>query len=197
MDYVELHCHSHFSLLDGASSVEALVTRASALGMSSLALTDHDAVYGAVQFIKSARSQGVTPILGSELTLSTGHHLTLLVENEEGWGNLCTLISSARHHAAKGEALLPPTLLAEHSAGLIALSGCRKGEIAAALRHGDSAGAVQAAQRYQDWFGPDRFWIELQNHMLPDSQALTRRLAALARHLNIGYVATNNVHYAD
>jgi DNA polymerase III alpha subunit len=102
MPYSELHCHSNFSLLDGASHPEELVIRAAELGLPALALTDHDAVYGAPRFIRAAGEYGLKPILGAELTLSGGHHLTLLVENEAGWHNLCYLISRARHNRAKG-----------------------------------------------------------------------------------------------
>jgi error-prone DNA polymerase len=136
-EYVELHAHSYYSLLEGASPPEDLLRRAVELGMDALALTDHDAVYGAVPFVKHARELGIRPILGAELTLageSDPHHLTLLVENATGWANLCQLITLARHHAPKGEALVPEALLAEHTDGLIALSGCRLGAVTAALR---------------------------------------------------------------
>src|SRR5690606_25342551 len=116
--YIELHAHSYFSLLDGASSPEALVQKAAELGMPALALTDHDAVYGAVRFQAAARQYGVKPIFGAELTLAEGHHLTLLVENEVGWRNLCTLITAARHNAQKGQAALPVDLLEVHTEGL-------------------------------------------------------------------------------
>src|SRR5262245_24916805 len=106
-DYVELHCHSNFSLLDGAAQPEALVARAAELGMKALALTDHNAVYGAVRFAQAAQAYGVQPIFGAELTLETGYHLTLLVEQESGWRNLCWLINQAQHNAPKGEAALP------------------------------------------------------------------------------------------
>ena len=194
--YTELHCHSNFSLLDGASHIEELVEQARELGMEALALTDHDAVYGAVRFGQAARACGIRPILGAELTLTTGHHLTLLVENTTGWGNLCRLITRARHNAPKGQAALPPDALAGHIEGLIVLSGCRKGEVTAALLHQDRKTALRAALRYRDLCGPDRFWIELQHHLLPEDNALIGELVALARHLKIGYVATNNVHYA-
>ena len=195
-DYVELHCHSNFSLLDGASHPEGLVARAAELGMERLALTDHDAVYGAASFVEAARARGIQPILGAELTLAGEQHLTLLVENQAGWGNLCTLISHARHNAPKGQAALPPEKLADHSQGLIALSGCRKGEVAGALINGDRGRALAAARRYRDLFGPDHFWIELQHHLLSDDDALVYDLVELARGLRLGYVATNNVHYA-
>ena len=99
-DYVELHCHSYFSLLDGASSPAALVERAAALGMETLALTDHDAVYGAPQFAEAAAARGIRPIFGAELTIDD-HHLTLLVEDETGWANLCWLITAGTHEGAE------------------------------------------------------------------------------------------------
>jgi error-prone DNA polymerase len=195
-DYLELHCHSHFSLLDGASSPEALVTRAAELGMSALALTDHDAVYGAVRFVKAVREQGIRPILGAELTLEGSYHLTLLAQDTVGWGNLCQLITLARHHAPKGEALLPDGALDGYTDGLIALSGCKHGEIPLALRRGDTEAALEAARRSVHLFGKDRFFIELQHHLLPGDNALIADLVALAKQVGIGYVATNNVHYA-
>src|SRR5512135_2152674 len=115
--YVELHCHSNFSLLDGASYPEDLAARAAELEMGALALTDHDAVYGVPRFVRAAQAHGVRPILGAELTLAGGHHLTLLVEDETGWANLCRLIGLARHNAPKGEAALPREELAGHTAG--------------------------------------------------------------------------------
>src|SRR5688572_23049139 len=116
--YVELHSHSYYSLLDGASAPADLVRRAAELGMDALALTDHDAIYGAVPFIKAAKANGIKPILGAEMTLTNGHHLTLLVENQQGWSNLCELITQARHNAPKGEALLPLETLHDLSEGL-------------------------------------------------------------------------------
>jgi error-prone DNA polymerase len=195
--YVELHCHSNFSLLDGASHPEDLVARAADLGMDTLALTDHDAVYGAVRFVEACRQQGIKPILGAEVTLTDGHHLTLLVENATGWHNLCELLTLARHNAPKGEALLPIDRLAPHTGGLIALSGCRHGEIAGALLRGNRKAAIRAAVRYRELFGPESFWIELQHHLLPDDPALIDELVSLARHLGLGIVATNDVHYAE
>jgi len=196
IDYVELHCHSSFSLLDGASTPEALIARAGDLGMDALALTDHDALYGAVPFVTAARARGIRPILGAELTLEDGHHLTLLVENEAGWRNLCTLISCARMPMPKGQAALPWADLQDYTTGLICLSGCRQGPIAAALLGWDRAGAFRAAKRLRELFGPDRLWIELQDHLRKGDGALVANLVSLARHLGLGYVATNNVHYA-
>ncbi|MGB3714103.1 MAG: PHP domain-containing protein, partial [Candidatus Promineifilaceae bacterium] len=192
----ELHCHSNFSLLDGASHPEELVSRAAELGMKALALTDHDAVYGAPRFVRSAEAQGIKPILGAELTLSGDHHLTLLVENQAGWHNLCYLISRARHVMPKGEAMLLEEELIGCTDGLIALSGCRKGKIAAALLADDRDGAMATARHYKELFGKDNFWIELQRHYSPGDNDLVGKLAALASYLQLGCVATNNIHYA-
>jgi error-prone DNA polymerase len=196
MDYIELHTHSNFSLLDGASFPEALVAQAAALGMPALALTDHDAVYGAVGFVRAAKAAGIKPVLGAELTLVGDHHLTLLVETAAGWENLCSLISLARANAPKGQAALPPEALEGHTAGLIALSGCRHGEIASALLRRDRSLGLNAARRYQELFGQDNFWIELQHHRLGDDEELIEELAGLALKIRAGIVATNNVHYA-
>lgn len=196
MTYIELHCHSNFSLLDGASPPEVLVTQAAELGMPALALTDHDAVYGVVRFSQAAQAAGIKPILGAELTLDDDSHLTLLVENATGWHNLNWLISQARANAPKGQAALPVELLAGHTEGLIALSGCPQGAIPLALRRGDREGAVRIAWQYREWFGPGGFWIELQHHLRPQDKALVRELADLAEVVGLEMVATNNVHYA-
>lgn len=201
--YAELHCHSNFSLLDGASHPEDLVARAAELGLPALALTDHDAVYGAVRFIKAAEAHGIQPILGAELTLhhddrpGDPFHLTLLAENQAGWHNLCYLISRGRANAPKGLAALPFSELIGCTEGIIALSGCRRGELAAALLRGTSQRSVVAiARRYLRLFGRRHFFIELQRHYLPGDEQLIHRLTALASYLQLECVATNNVHYA-
>ena len=194
--YIELHCHSNFSLLDGASHPEELVAHAAGLGMPALALTDHDAVYGAPRFIRAARQYGLRPILGAELTLSGGFHLTVLVENEAGWHNLCYLISRARHAQPKGQAILAAGELVGCTAGLIALSGCRQGEIPTALLAGDRSTALNIARHYRDLFGPEHFYIELQRHFRPGDERLLPKLTALAAYLRLDLVATNNVHYS-
>lgn len=160
-----------------------------------MALTDHDAVYGAMPFVQAAKRQGIQPIFGTEITLEGNNHLTLLVENKTGWQNLCYLITCARHNAPKGKALLPLHELENHTDGLIALSGCRNGEVSKAILDKHYAAAESTARQYRDWFTASRFWIELNQHLLSADNGLRRDLVALATHLKVGYAATNNVHY--
>ena len=195
VDYVELHTHSYYSFLDGTSSPQALVQQAAKLEMPAIALTDHNGLYGAIPFTQAAQEFGVQPIYGAELTLSDGHHLTLLAEDETGWQNLCQLITLGQHNAPKGQASLPLEALADHTTGLIALSGCRQGEIAAAILNKAFAEASAAAWRYREWFGPDNFYIELHHHARPEDGVLVADLVDLASEIGVGYVATNNVHY--
>lgn len=190
-----LHVHSNFSLLRGASTVEDLVARAAELGYRGLGLTDRDAVYGSIRLTKACAEAKLQPIVGSEVTLDTGYHITLVVENQIGYANLCRLISAARRGRPKGEAGLPWTLLAEHAPGLIALSGARTGEVPTHLVARRRADAVAAADRLRDVFG-DRFYLEIQNHQLPDDGWLMAEMDALGRARGINLVATTDVHYA-
>jgi error-prone DNA polymerase len=196
--YCELHCHTHYSLLDGASSPETLLDRVVALGMSALAITDHDGLYGAVPFWRAARARGVHPVIGAEVTLAHGSHLTLLAETQAGYANLSRLISAGQLAlaAAKGHPYLTIEDVARHAGGLLCLSGCREGAIAQAILAGDEALARRAAGRLADIFGRDRAWIELQRHWLPDDNRLIAGLLAVAAATGLGLVATNNVHYA-
>jgi len=195
-DYVELHCHTNYSILDGASHPEELLDRAQELGMDRLAVTDHDGLYGAVRFWRGARERGIKPIVGAELTLDGQYHLTLLARDNTGYSNLSRLISHAQLTHSKGQASLPFTALAQHKEGLICLSGCPRGEIASHLLAGRRREALAVGRRYLDLFGRENFWIELQRHLLPEDQRLTGRLVELADHLNVGFVASNDVHYA-
>ncbi len=194
--FVELHARSYYSLLDGTSSPADLVERAAALGMDALALTDRDAVYGAVEFVSAAKAAGIRPILGTELTLADESPLTLLVENETGWSNLCQLITAAQHNAPKGEARLPKGKLAEHAEGLIALSGGRRGAISHALLAGEQAKAEAIGRRLRDVFGRNSFFLELNRHHLAHEKWLNLALEQLADSLGVGIVATNAPHYA-
>jgi len=195
--YAELHCHSSFSLLDGASSPEALVERAAMLGYVALALTDHDGLYGAVRFWGAAKARGIKPIIGAEVTLAEGGHLTLLAETQHGYANLCRILSAGQLAGQKRQPRLTLETIDRHAGGLTCLSGCRQGVIPAALLAKDGPAARRAAGALWDIFGPGRFWIEIQRHYLPTDARLTAELAELARWLGAGVVATNNVHYAE
>jgi error-prone DNA polymerase len=194
--YIELHAHSNFSLLDGASHPEDLVARAAELGMAALALTDHDGLYAACRFYKAAKSAGIKPIIGAELTLKEGPHLTLLVENQRGYTNLSGLITKAQLSGSKGNPCLFFHDLEGRTEGLICLSGCDKGEIPALLRERKKEEALGAAKRYVSLFGRDNFYLELQHHLNHDDTKLCGQIAGMAATLAIPAVASNNVHYA-
>jgi error-prone DNA polymerase len=185
MSYVELHCHSAYSFLDGASLPEELALRAAELGYPALALTDHDGVYGSLEFAHAAKAVGVRAITGAEATLADGSHITLLVETPLGYANLCRLLTAAHAHERLNPRL-DPTLLAERNEGLVCLSGC--------ARHGLAVRDPNAAASLASVFGPDRFFVELQR---PYSRGDTRRNAALrdlAAELRVRTIATGDVH---
>jgi error-prone DNA polymerase len=196
MDYVELHCHSCYSLREGASEPRELIVRAMELGYPALALTDHDGVYGSMVFSKEAGDVGFQAISGAEITLATNHHLTLLVKNHAGWSNLCQLLTHAyTGHGTKDEPRVELDELAKHTEGLIALSGCKKGQVPSLLQAGDEREARKAAITYRDYFGAENFYLELQrNYVLGDDRRV-EALIQLAHRLGLRYVATNNAHY--
>ncbi len=194
-NYAELHCHSNFSLLDGASHPEELVARAKELGLSALALTDHDGLYGAVRFYKAAMALGIKPLIGAEITTNKTHHVTLIAKNNRGYSNLCRLITKAHLGHSRGNPSVDFALLSNLSEGIICLSGCRKGEIPALLVDGKVQEAETIARKYLGVFGND-FFIELRNNLCPGDERLCRQLVDLSNRLGIRYVATNNVHYA-
>jgi DNA polymerase III alpha subunit len=172
-------------LLDGVPSPEALIARAADYDMLAIALTDHDALYGAVRFAEAARQAGIKPIFGAEITLvNGGGHITLLAENDEGYANLCRIITRARRDQAKGFAALHWRLLAEYRTGLIALSGCARSEISRAVLERKSDKAKQAAQRFAAIFGKGNFYVELQRHYERDDRRLNAGLVEVARRSN-------------
>ena len=194
--YVELHTHSYYSLLDGVPSPEELVQRAADLNMPALALTDYDALYGAPRFVQATQQAGIKPILGAELTLTNGGGcLTLLAESDVGYANLCRLITLARRDQQKGFAALPWRGLADHTQGLIALSGSRRSEIARALMAGETDKAKHTAERFASLFGRQSFLLELQRHHERSDRRLNTGLANLATSLGLRLVATGNTHY--
>jgi len=194
--YCELHLHTNFSLLDGASHPEDMVVRAKELGMPALAITDHDGLYGAVPFYKKAKELKIKPIIGAEITMEGGHHLTLLAKDNAGYSNLCLLISHAHLSHSKGKASLDFDTLARHSKGLFCLSGCKKGEVPRLILADKRYEAIACARRYLEIFGRENFWIELQNNLCLEDRRLCRQLVELAKTMGLEYVVTNNVHYA-
>jgi error-prone DNA polymerase len=191
LPYAELHCHSAFSFLDGASRPDEIVARALELGYGSLALTDHNSVAGSMEFALAARALGLRAIHGAEVDLDDGRHLTLLVEDARGWSNLCRILTRAHAHTREGRPGAPPAppatplqTIVEHAEGLVCLSGC-------ALRgvHDEIT-----LRRLLDAFGPGRLRVELQRPFLYGDRARNHRLDRLARRLGVATVATGDIH---
>ena len=193
--YVELHCHSNYSFQEGASSIHELLPRTVEMGYPALALTDHDNLCGAMEFARAARSLDIQPIIGAEVTLKDGYHITLLAETRQGYSNLCHLLSTARITTDRREPELDPRFLPDHSQGLILLSGCSKGEVPSLAQRGRLDEARSAAIRYIEWFGTENVYMELQQNLVHGDTPRNRSLVDLARQLGVGVVATNNVHY--
>ncbi|HET7464341.1 MAG TPA: error-prone DNA polymerase [Longimicrobium sp.] len=194
-DYVELHAHSAFSLGDGSSTPESLAARAAELRYTALALTDHDDVGGAVRFAKACEASGIFPIFGAEITLADRSHLTLLVENPAGWGNLCTLLSRGRMLSPRGAPGVTFDDVAEHADGLVALSGCPRGRIPRLLGEERWAEAREHAGRLRDAFG-ERAYLELWDHRTHAEASLCAELLELARETGMPWTVTHDVHYA-
>jgi len=203
--YVELHCHSAYSFLDGASLPDELAVAAHGFAYSALALTDHDGLHGAMELAETTRFGGpletLRPITGAELTLEDGAHLTLICATRAGYSNLCQLITKAhadtRSHP--GREPLPPSTayadLEQHTAGLICLSGCAsRGPVARAVEEGRHADAARAARRLLAIFGPDYLRIELQRPFARNDRRRNRLLSELAERIGVPCVATGNVH---
>ena len=204
MPYVELHCHSGFSFLDGASHPKELVMRAAELGYPALALTDHNGLYGSMEFAHAAKRANLQPITGAEVTLrecfpgfeepDSGHHVTLLAETPQGYANLCRLLTQSHMDSERGNARLPLPSLLELSEGLILLTGCKKSPVAAALSS-SVAEAEQMTRQLVNAFEPGSVFVELQDNAVKGDTARNKALARLAGRLGLGVVATGNVHY--
>src|SRR5512133_2584903 len=191
MAFVELHCHSAYSFLDGASHPEELAARAAELGYEALALTDHDGVYGSLEFAYAAKAFGVRPITGAEVSLSDGSHVTLLVESPRGYANLCRLLTAAHAETRpKPTEPIPPSLdrhlFAAYNEGLVCLSGCARDGLAA--RNGNGAAELAAV------FGRDRFFVELQRPYERGDAQRNARLRQLAETIGVQTVVAGNVH---
>ena len=204
MPYVELHSHSAFSFLDGASHPVELAGAAAEQGHAAIALTDHDGLHGAMSFAHAAAPLGLRAITGAELSLDDGSHLTLLCEDRTGYRNLCRLLTHAHEHTRDGpqRASLPPELalgaVLQHADGLVCLSGCaRHGALAGRVERGQHGEAARVGRRLLAAFGPDRFRVELQRPFARNDRRRNRLLAELAERLGVPTVATGNVHAHD
>ena len=195
MSYVELHCHSNYSFQEGASSIDEMVSRAVELGYPALALTDHDNLCGTMEFAQVARSLGIQPISGAEVTTEAGGHLTFLASDRTGYGNLCQLVTFSYMDAERRDPKLSDARLAEHSQGVILLTGCCKGLIPSLASQGRMEEAETVLRQYVEWFDADNVFVELQQNLVYGDTRRNRRLVELARQVGVSVVATNNVHY--
>jgi DNA polymerase-3 subunit alpha len=206
-DFVHLHLHTDYSMLDGACDVEKLCERVKEMGMPAVAMTDHGNIFGAVHFVNAAHKYGVKPIIGCELYIckkddhraapegDTYNHLLVLAESEEGYRNLVKITSEASLHGFYYKPRVSKKFLAEHSRGLIALSGCLKGEVAERLTEGNYEAALKAAGSYADIFGKDNFYLEIQDQGLAMEHRIHPGLFQMEKDLGLPLVATNDSHY--
>lgn len=210
MDFIHLHVHTEYSLLDGACRMDRLLEKTKALGQNAVAITDHGVMYGVVEFYKKAKKLGINPIIGCEVYVAprtrfdkvhridnAPYHLVLLCENNEGYQNLITLVSAGFLEGFYSKPRVDKELLRQHSKGLIALSACLAGEVPRRLTAGDYEEAKRVALEYQDIFGKGNYFIELQDHGIQEQQRILPQLKRLAKETGIGLVATNDAHYID
>ena len=210
--FVHLHCHTEYSLLDGANKVDKLFERIKSLKQPAVAMTDHGNMFGAVEFYREAMSHGVKPIIGCEIYVAPtsrfekkgvdkgpkeyNNHLILLAMNKEGYRNLCKLVSLGYMEGFYYKPRIDKELLKELNGGLIALSACLQGEVSQALSGGNIERAKAAAESYLSMFN-DRYYIEIQDNKLPEQEKVNRLLIELAKNLSIPIVATNDCHYGE
>ncbi|HZD94355.1 MAG TPA: PHP domain-containing protein, partial [Candidatus Sulfotelmatobacter sp.] len=200
-EFVHLHLHTDYSLLDGACGVQGLVKRVADVGQKAVAMTDHGNIYGTVEFVDEAENKGIKPIIGCELYIckkddhrappegDTYNHLLVLAENEEGYRNLIKITSEASMHGFYYKPRISKKFLAEHSKGLIGLSGCLAGEVCENLLGGKYDAARGAASFYRELFGPDNFFMEIQDQGLPEEHRIHADLFRLEKELGIPMVA--------
>ncbi|MGA8922847.1 MAG: DNA polymerase III subunit alpha [Candidatus Dormiibacterota bacterium] len=206
--FVHLHNHTEYSLLDGASRIPAMVARAAELGMPALGLTDHGVMYGAIHFYKACREAGIKPIIGCEVYVAPRsrllregrvdrdpNHLTLLAASHEGYLNLMKLCTVGQLEGMYYKPRIDKEILAEHSKGLVALSGCLQGEAASRITDGDIQGARESVATYRDIFGLDRFLLEVQRHGIDKQVEVNAALATFGKEFGLRLCATNDLHY--
>jgi len=210
-DFVHLHVHSDYSLLDGAASIKSLISKAKALGMKHLALTDHGNMFGVLKFFKECKAAEIKPIIGSEFYMTPGsrfdkkgsetgnkyYHIVLLATNETGYRNLMKLSSLSYTEGFYYKPRIDEELLVRYHEGLIGLSACLGGEIPSLLLEGKAEEAIQRARRFRDILGDDNFYLELQDHGLPEQKRVNPLLIELSKRTGIPLVVTNDIHYLD
>ena len=209
-EFVHLHLHSQYSLLDGTTRIDDLVQRAAELGQPAVALTDHGNMFGAVKFYEAARRAGVKPIIGCEVYVAPGsrfdkgatngggraYHMLLLAQNQTGYNNLCELVTRGFTEGMYYFPRVDRELLTQHAEGLICTSACLRGEVNDHLLHGREEAAREAAGFYKDLF-PGRYYLELQDHGMEEDKQVIPRVIALSKEMGLPLVATNDVHYLD
>ena len=210
MDFVHLHLHTEYSLLDGCCRIERVIDRAAELGQKSIAITDHGVMYGAIDFYKYAKKKGVKPIIGCEVYVAPNSrfekqrtkdgsysHLLLLCENNEGYRNLIKLVSLGFTEGFYSKPRVDRELLEKYSDGIIALSACLAGEIPKFLMRGDYEKAKETALWYNKTFGEGNYYLEMQNHGIAEQQTVNAQLIRMSKETGIPLVATNDVHYIN
>jgi DNA polymerase III subunit alpha len=210
-DFVHLHQHTEYSLLDGACKLDDLIERAVQYKMPAVAITDHGAMYGAVDFYSKAKEKGIKPIIGCETYISphslsdrkahgvkdASFHLLLLVKDEKGYKNLMRLLSIAHTEGFYYKPRIDKEVLSQHSEGLIGMSACLKGEVPYYLSRGMSEEAEQALKQYSDIFGPHNFYLELMDHGIPEQKTVNKELIKFHKKFGLKLVATNDAHYLN
>lgn len=211
MAFVHLHSHTEYSLLDGANKVKEYVKRVKELGMNAAAITDHGNMFGVINFYKTCKAEGIKPVIGCEVYVTSGsrfdreqnvgedryNHLVLLVETEQGYKNLCKLVTEGYTEGFYYKPRVDHELLEKYHEGLICLSACLAGEVPQALLKGDYDKAVSIARKYQEIFGKDNFYIELQDHGIREQKMTNPDLIRIANDIGAKLVVTNDVHYTN
>ena len=209
MNFVHLHVHTEYSLLDGSNKIKEYVARVKELGMNSAAITDHGVMYGVIDFYREARAQGIKPILGCEVYVAPGsrfdkeagggddryHHLVLLAENNKGYQNLMKIVSIGFTEGFYYKPRVDKEVLRKYHEGIIATSACLAGEVQRNVLRGMYEEACKSAREYEEIFGKGNFFLELQDHGLPEQKQVNQALLRMSRELHIELVATNDIHY--